>query len=74
MKKALDITQQIIISSLQAAVLTLIILGVMMAATSCSPSKGIKVHKKGSSYSKKNVYRVSNKSKGRCVGGTCYAF
>ena len=65
MKKALDVTQQIIISSMQAAVLTLIILGFMMAMTSCSTSNH---------YSKKKVYRVSNKSHGRCVGGTCYAF
>ena len=65
MKKALNITQTIIESIIGSAVLTLIILSIMMAMTSCSTN---------SHYSKKNPYKVSNKSHGRCVGGTCYAF
>jgi hypothetical protein len=65
MKKALNTTQTIIESVLQSAVLTLIVLGFIMAITSCSTS---------SHYSKKKPYKVSNKSHGRCVGGTCYAF
>jgi len=65
MKKALNITQSIIESILQSAVLVLIVLGFMMAMTSCSTSNH---------YSKKNPYKVSHKSHGRCVGGTCYAF
>lgn len=52
----------------------IIILIAVVALSSCSTSRGINAHKKGSSYSKKNPYRVSYKSKGRCVGGTCYAF
>ena len=75
MKKALNITQTIVESVLQSAVLTLIVLGFMMAMTSCSTSRGIKMYKKnGNRYSKEKTYRVSSKSKGRCVGGTCYAF
>jgi hypothetical protein len=65
MKKALNITQSIIVTAMEAATLTLIVLSVMMAMTSCSTN---------SHYSKKNPYKVSNKSHGRCVGGTCYAF
>jgi len=65
MKKALNITQTIVESVLQSAVLTLIILAFMMAMTSCSTSNH---------YSKKKPYKVSNKSHGRCVGGTCYSF
>jgi hypothetical protein len=53
----------------------IIILIAVVALSSCSTSRGINIHnKKGNSYSKKNPYRVSYKSKGRCVGGTCYAF
>jgi hypothetical protein len=65
MKKALNITQSIIVTAMEAATLTLIVLAMMMAMTSCSTN---------SHYSKKNPYKVSNKSHGRCVGGTCYAF
>lgn len=70
MKKTLNIIE----TALQSAVLTLIVLGIMMATSSCSTERGIRIHKKGSSYSKKKVYRVSKKPHGRCVGGTCYAF
>jgi len=65
MKKALNVTQTIIESVLQATVLTLIVLTIMMAMSSCSTS---------THYSKKNPYKVSSKSHGRCVGGTCYTF
>ena len=65
MKKALNFTQQVIESIIGAAVLTLIILAVMMAMTSCSST-----HK---NYSGKKTYHMTKKH-GRCVGGTCYAF
>ena len=65
MKKALSITQNIVESVLQATVLTLIVLGFMMAMTSCSST-----HK---NHSGKKSYHMTKKH-GRCVGGTCYAF
>lgn len=65
MKKALNFTQHLVVSTFQAVTATLIILAIMMAMTSCSTS---------THYSKKKPYRVSNKPHGRCVGGTCYAF
>jgi hypothetical protein len=75
MKKTLNATQSIIESILGSAVLTLIVLSIVMALSSCSTSRGIKVYKKeGNRYNREKPYRVNNRAHGRCVGGTCYTF
>jgi Pyruvate/2-oxoacid:ferredoxin oxidoreductase gamma subunit len=69
MKKALNITQTIIESVLQSAVLTLIVLGFMMAMTSCSGQK--QYVKKKNDWMTKKKYDTAKHNK-KCRSYTCY--
>lgn len=69
MKKALDITQTIIESITGAAVLTLIILSIMMALSSCSGQKQYAKSKHSFMYDKK-YDTAKRKSNNRSY--TCY--
>jgi hypothetical protein len=69
MKKVLNITQNIVESVLQATVLTLIVLGFMMAMTSCSGQK--QYAKKKNDWMTKKKYDTAKHNK-KCRSYTCY--
>ena len=69
MKKALNFTQQVIESIIGAAVLTLIILAVMMAMTSCSGQK--QYAKSKHDWMTKKKYDTAKHNK-KCRSYTCY--
>lgn len=69
MKKALNFTQQVIESIIGAAVLTLIILAVMMAMTSCNGQK--QYAKSKHDWMTKKKYDTVKHNK-KCRSYTCY--
>lgn len=69
MKKALNFTQHIVVSVLEATVLTLIILAIMMALSSCAGQKQYTKDKHDWMTKKKHDTAKHNK---KCKSYTCY--